>query len=178
MNLIEIILIGFSLSGDAFTVSICKGLKNKRKKYAFIVALYFSLFQTIMPIIGYHLGNAFSNRIININPYISSVLLITIGILILKGDDNSFLSDNISFKEMILLSIATSIDALVIGASFSFLKANIYSSSIIIGIITFCMCFIGFLLGHFFNKKIGYYSNLIAGLILILLGIKILIETL
>ena len=176
MNLFEIILIGFSLAGDAFTVSICKGLKNERKKSAIIVALYFSLFQTIMPIIGYYLGNAFSNRIININPYISTILLIAIGILILKGDDNSFLSNKLNFKEMILLSIATSIDALVIGVSFSFLKVHIFLSAIIIGIITFIMCFIGFLLGHFFNKKIGYYSNLVAGLILIFLGIKIFLS--
>lgn len=176
MNLLEIVLTGISLAGDAFTISICKGLNNPRKKNAIIVALYFGLFQFLMPIIGYYLGNVFSERIINFNPYISTILLIVIGILMIKSDDNLSLSSKLSFKEMILLSIATSIDALVIGISFSFLNVKIISSSIIIGIITFIMCFFGFLLGHIFNKKVGTYSNLVAGSILIILGIKIFVE--
>lgn len=176
MNILEIILTGISLAGDAFTISICKGLNAKRKRHAIKVALYFGFFQFLMPILGYYLGNVFSEKIIHFNPYISTILLVAIGILMIKGDDNFGLSNNLDFKEMFLLSIATSIDALVIGISFSFLKVNILLSSIIIGIITTIMCFIGFLLGHMFNKKVGTYSNLIAGCILILLGIKIFVQ--
>ena len=175
MNILELLLTAFSLGTDAFTISICKGLNTKRKRNAFLVAFYFGLFQTIMPILGYYIGSLFNENIINYSPYISTILLVTIGFLMLKNDDNSGISDSLKFQEMFILSVATSIDAFVIGISFSFLKTNILSSSIIIGIITFIMCLIGFLLGNYFNKKIGKYSNFIAGIILILIGIKILI---
>ena len=175
MSLFELILTSISLGSDAFTISICKGLNSNIKRNALIVALYFGIFQTIMPILGFYLGNVFTERIIKFNPYISTILLVVIGILMLK-EDNSNIDTNLNFKEMILLSIATSIDALVIGISFSFLQVNILFSSIIIGIITFIMCFIGFFIGNYGNKKIGKYSNFIAGIILILLGIKIFIS--
>lgn len=177
MNIFEIILIGLSLSMDAFTVSISKGISSSKEK-GIITAFFFGLFQFIMPLLGYFIGNKFSERIIYYNPYISTILLITIGILIIKEKDNEELRSNLNLKELFLLSIATSIDALVIGISFSFLKVNIISSSIIIGIITFIMCIIGYYFGNLLNKKVGKYSNFISGIILILLGIKIFIENL
>lgn len=177
MNIFELILTGISLGMDAFTISICKGLSNRKIKNGIIVSLYFGIFQFIMPILGYYLGNIFSERIIKYNPYISMILLVTIGILMIKEKNDDELSDSLKFSEMFLLSIATSIDALVIGISFSFLKSNILFSSIVIGIITFIMCFIGFMLGHSFNKKAHQYSNIIGGLTLIIIGIKIFLET-
>ena len=161
---------------DPFTVIICKGLNNPSKKNAFIVALYFGAFQTFMPILGFYLGNILNKRIINFNPYLSTFLLISVGVLMIKNDDSSSFNNTINYKEMIILSIATSIDAFVIGISLSFLKNNIFLSSFIIGIITFSLCAIGFILGYKINKKIGNVSNFIAGLILIILGLKMLFE--
>ena len=180
MTLLELFLTAISLALDAFTVSICKGLKCKdnRFKNALIVSIFFGLFQTIMPIIGNKFGNIFTERIIYFNPYISTILLIIIGILIYKEDSNYDVDYKMKLGELVLLSIATSIDALVIGISFSFLKVNSITSSFIIGIITFILCFIGFYLGNIINDKISNYSNKIAGIILICLGIKIFIQNL
>ncbi len=177
MNNLELFLTGISLAMDAFTISICKGLQTNRKKYGLAIAFFFGLFQFIMPILGFYLGNIFSEKIIEFNPYISMILLITIGILMIKEKNTEDFNYKLKFSELIILSIATSIDALVIGISFSFLKANIIYSSIIIGIITFILCTIGYFLGHLFNKKVGKYSNLIGGITLIIIGIKIFIQT-
>ena len=160
---------------DAFTISICKGLQTPRKKYGFVISFFFGLFQFLMPILGYYLGNIFSEKIIEYNPFISTILLVTIGILMIK-EKNEEIDNKLKFSELIILSVATSIDALVIGISFSFLKVNILSSSIIIGLITFILCFFGYFLGHLFNKKIGKYSNLIGGITLIIIGLKIFIN--
>ena len=176
MNIFEILLIGLSLSMDAFTVSISKGISSSKEK-GIITAFFFGLFQFLMPLLGYFIGNKFSERIIYYNPYISTILLITIGILIIKEKDDEELRSNLNLKELFLLSIATSIDALVIGISFSFLKVNIISSSIIIGIITFIMCIIGYFLGNLFQKKAHQYSGIIGGITLILLGIKLLFSS-
>ena len=161
MTLLEIILTGLSLSMDAFTVSISKGLCNQKKNYhnALIIALFFSIFKFIMPILGFYIGNIFNEKIIYYNPYISMILLIVIGILIYKEDNIEKLDDKIKFSEMIILSIATSIDAFVIGISLSFLKVNILISSLVIGIITFIMCFIGYLLGNKISNKLNKYWN-------------------
>lgn len=178
MTLLEMILTGLSLSMDAFTVSICKGLSSKKKNnyHAIIISLYFSIFQFIMPLLGYYIGNIFNDKIIYYNPYISMILLIIIGSLIYKEDNLDNIEDNISFKEMFFLAIATSIDAFVIGISFSFLKVNIISSCLIIGIITFIMCYIGYFVGNILNHKFNKYSNKIAGIILIIIGIKIFLQ--
>ena len=173
MNIIEIILIGISLSMDAFTISVCKGLINHNYKDGLIITIFFSLFQFIMPIIGYYLGNVINNRIINYHSYFSSILLIIIGILMIK-EDKLNINNKLSFKELILFSIATSIDAFVVGLSFSFNHINILLSSMVIGLITFIICNIGYYLGGLFNKKFHQYSNIIGGIILIILGIKIL----
>ena len=180
MTLLELLLTAVSLALDAFTVSICKGLrcKDNKFKYALIVSLFFGLFQTIMPIIGNTFGNVFTEKIIYYNPYISTFLLITIGILIYREDGNYDVDYKMKISELLLLSIATSIDALVIGISFSFLKVNITVSSLIIGIITFILCFIGFYLGNIISDKISKYSNRLAGIILICLGIKVFIQNL
>lgn len=174
MKIIEIILISISLAMDAFAISICKGLKNIDIKTGIIVSLFFAIFQFTMPIIGYYLGNILSSRIINYQSYFSSILLITIGILMIKEDKINELESHLNYKELILLSIATSIDAFVIGISFSFIKTNILFSSFIIGITTFIICLIGYFLGNLFNKKAHQYANIIGGITLILIGIKLL----
>ena len=174
MKIIEIVLIALSLAMDAFTVSICKGLKNNNIKTGIIISITFSIFQFTMPIIGYYLGNILSNRIINYQTYFSSILLITIGILMIKENNINELDSKLNYGELFILAIATSIDALVIGISFSFIKTNILTSSLIIGIITFTICLVGYFLGGLFNKKYHQYSNYIGGITLIILGIKLL----
>ena len=172
MNIIELFLTSVSLAMDAFAVSICKGLNTKKINVGIKIIMFFSFFQTIMPILGYYIGIAFSEKIINYNPFISSTLLITIGLLMFKENDNPDFNNSICFFELIVLSIATSIDALVVGISFAFNKTNIIFSSSIIGITTFILCSIGFFLGHLFNKKLSLFSNKLGGITLIIIGIK------
>ena len=178
MSILEIILIGLSLSMDAFSISIVTGLKNSDKKNGIITSLFFGLFQFSMPILGFLLGNLLTDRIINYHTYFSIILLLIIGIMMLTEKNNDIGKYHLSFKELVFLSIATSIDALVIGISFSFLKINIVSSSVIIGIITFVVCYIGYFLGHLFNKKAHQYANYIGGITLIFLAFKMLLEKL
>ena len=173
MNIIEIFLIGVSLAMDAFTISICKGIRNNSFKTGITVTSFFAVFQFIMPIIGFYIGNILSNRIINYQSYFSSILLIIIGILMIKEDKIDKIDNKLNYKELIILSIATSIDALVIGISFSFIKNNIFISSTIIGITTFIICNIGYYLGSLLNKKFHQYANIIGGITLILIGIKL-----
>ena len=178
MNIVEIILIGLSLSMDAFSISIITGLKKTLKRVGIITSFSFGLFQFLMPILGYFLGNLLSNKIINYHSYFSAILLITIGILMLNEKSVNENESKLNFKELFLLSIATSIDAFIVGISFSFLEINIFLSSLIIGIITFFICLIGYFLGHLFNKKAHQYANTIGGITLLLLGIKMLLEKL
>ena len=120
------------------------------------------------------MSDILSNRIINYHTYFSSVLLITIGVLMIRNDTINELDNKLNYSELFLLSIATSIDAFVIGISFSFIKTNIFLSSFIIGIITLIITLIGYFLGHLFHKKAHQYSNLLGGITLILIGIKLL----
>ncbi len=181
MTILEILLISISLAIDAFSVSICKGLSMKKMDYkkAIIIALYFGIFQMIMPIIGYLLGNTFESIITSIDHYIIFALLGFIGINMIKDSytkENKIIEDTIAFKNMIVYSLATSIDALAVGITFSFLKTNIMLSSTIIGITAFIFSFIGVKIGNRFGNKHEKKSQLLGGIILILLGIKILIE--
>ena len=177
MKIIEIILIGLSLSMDAFSISIILALKNGRKKIGIIISLSFGLFQFIMPILGFYLGNILNSNIISYNSYLGSFILIVIGILMLteKGTKEN---TKLNLKELFILSLATSIDAFIVGISFSFSNTHIITSSIIIGFITFIICLIGYYLGYIFNKKAHQYASIIGGITLIILGIKNLLETL
>ena len=172
MNIFEIILIGLSLSLDAMTISICYALKSSQIKIGLITTVSFSIFQFIMPIIGFYFGNIISNQIINYHSYLSSIILIVIGILQIKEEKINEVNNQLKFSELFFLSIATSIDALAIGISFSFLETNIFISSIIIGFVTFIMCSLGFYLGKLFNKKAHQYAGVIGGITLIIIGIK------
>ncbi len=176
MKLYEVIIIAISLAMDTFTVSICKGITMKKLSYkdAIIISLYFGLFQSLMPLIGYIFGFSFDN-ISKIDHFVAFVLLFGIGIsMILESTDSEELDNKVDFKTMIPLAIATSIDALAVGITFAFLKVNIIISSILIGIITFSISFIGVLIGNRFGSKYGSIAELIGGILLILMGIRIL----
>lgn len=176
----EILLISIGLSMDAFAVSICKGLAMKRINYKriFIIGFYFGFFQALMPFLGYMFGSSFGDFIIKINHWLAFILLSLIGINMIKETVNPSdnYDDNISFKSMIIISIATSIDAFTVGITFSFLKVNIYFSLIIIGIITFLFSSIGVFIGNKIGVKYEKIAQIIGGVILILMGIKILLE--
>lgn len=183
MDFISLLLIGIGLSMDAFAVSIAKGMSLKSstiKEYAFKLALFFGVFQAGMPIIGYFCGMNFASYIQNIDHWIAFILLGLIGINMLKEameekEDNVCIL-HISYKDIILLAIATSIDALAVGVSFAFLNANIWIAASIIGLTTFVLCIIAVFMGKKLGTIFQKYAELLGGSILLILGIKILIE--
>ncbi|MEE3324898.1 MAG: manganese efflux pump MntP family protein [Methanosphaera sp.] len=181
MDFFEIILIGFGLAMDAFAVSICKGLSMKKIKWknAIIIAIYFGLFQAIMPVIGFFLGSTFSKFIQKMDHWIAFVLLSAIGVNMIKesnDDEGENRNDRADFKTMIVLAIATSIDALAVGITFAFFEVDLWLASLIIGVITFCLSFIGVVIGNKFGDKFQNKAELAGGFILIVIGLKILIE--
>ena len=178
MKLIEIIIIAISLAMDAFAVSISKGLSLKKTSYksAFIIALYFGIFQTLMPIIGY-IFCYYINGVTKIDHFVSLILLSIIGISMIKESyEPKEIDNSTEFKNMLILSIATSIDALAIGITFAFLSVNIIYSVVLIGIITFILSFIGVIIGNKIGNIYGNIAEIIGGIILILMGIKIFLE--
>lgn len=180
MEIIEIILISLGLAMDAFAVSICKGLSMKKMNYnkAIIIALYFGLFQAIMPLIGYILGDTFDHKIRVIDHWVAFFLLSLIGANLLKesfSKDTEKSNDRTDLKTMTILAIATSIDALAIGITFAFLEVNIVLALIMIGIITFIMSFIGVKIGNVFGSMYEKKATFVGGTILIFMGIKILL---
>ena len=179
MNLLEILLISISVSLDAFAVSICKGLSFKKfsLKKAIIIGLYFGIFQAVMPLIGYFLGVTFNNFIDSFDHYLVFGLLLFIGInmIIESFKKCDAKNDSIAFKSMILLALATSIDALAIGVTFAFLKVNL-AYVFLIGLTTFLFSVIGVKIGNVFGNKYENISKLLGGITLILIGLKILLE--
>ncbi len=142
MGLIEIFSIGIGLAMDAFAVAICKGLSMSKfdKEKAFIISLYFGTFQALMPLLGYIVGIKFQKYVIEIDHWIAFILLFFLGGKMIKEafrEDKENKSDKIDYKTMLILSIATSIDALAVGITFAFFKIKIVKSVFIIGIITF-----------------------------------------
>lgn len=180
MSLVEVFLIGVGVSMDAFAVSICKGLSLKKLtiKQSIIIALYFSIFQALMPLIGFFLGTAFESFITDIDHWLAFILLGLIGINMLREafSQQEEINDKLDFKTMLLLSVATSIDALAIGITFAFLQTNIWINILIIGITTLIISFIGVNMGHKFGAKHQKGAEILGGFILILMGIKILLE--
>ena len=182
MGIIEILLISISLAMDAFAVSICKGLSMKEInwKKAIIIALYFGLFQAIMPGIGYFLGSTFQDLVTSIDHWIAFVLLAIIGINMIKEafskEDNTKCNDNVDFKTMVVLAIATSIDALAVGITFAFLNVNLPLTIILIGVITFMLSMIGVKIGNKYGNKYEKKAQIAGGIVLILIGAKILLE--
>lgn len=179
MSIIEIILIGIALSMDACAISVCMGLGNKNKSN--IEGIYLcssmAIFQGIMPLIGYYLGHFFDDKIEKFSPYISLALLSLIGISMIKDAFNKEeIIIKIKIKEILLVSLLTSIDALIVGITFSLFKTNIYLSILIISTITFILTIIANRIGSFFGKRYSKTPKIIGGLILIILGIITFLE--
>ena len=183
MGLIELFLIAVGLSMDAFAVSVCKGLAMPKCtfKKAAIVGLWFGGFQALMPAIGYVLGAQFQEAIASIDHWIAFVLLALIGGNMIHealDNDEEEADASLDVKTMFLLAVATSIDALVIGITFAFLKVNIIPAVCFIGIVTFIISFAGVKIGNVFGARYKNKAEIVGGVILILLGLKILLENL
>lgn len=181
MSFLEIILIAIGVSMDAFAVSICKGLacRDKRLKTAFACGTWFGAFQVIMPVIGFYLGRLFAGLIEKYDHWIAFALLLILGINMIKeafSKDEEQASDDTSFLKMLILAIATSIDALMVGVTFAVLNVNIWLCVLIIGLTTFAFSFVGVIIGRKVGEKHKNKAVLAGGIILVLLGIKILIE--
>lgn len=181
MGFIELIILSIGLAMDAFAVAICKGLSMSKMnwKKASIIGLYFGGFQALMPLVGYLLGINFQEKITSIDHWIAFLLLGIIGINMIKeaiSKDSEKQNDSIKFKDMLILAVATSIDALAVGITFAFLKVNILLAISLIGIITFIISVFGVKIGNLFGDKYEKKAEFAGGIILILLGIKILLE--
>ncbi len=184
MSIVEIIFISISLAMDAFAVSISNGmlLEKIKAKYAIKFGIFFGFFQFIMPIIGYYLTNLLGKQILNFDHWIAFILLNIIGFKMIietfKQEENNISDDKniLSIKNLIVLAIATSIDALAVGVSFSVIKVNIFMPSLIIGIVAFIFSFVGVLIGKKISSLFSKNAERIGGLILIIIGFKILIE--
>lgn len=183
MTFFELLLIAIGLSMDAFSVSICKGLTTKRFSWrmAIIYAFWFGGFQVIMPIIGYYLGAQFEDFIDSYAHWIAFGLLFLVGANMIreaiwgKKEDGEN-SGALDFKTMFLLAIATSIDALAVGVSFACIQVTLWSSVLVIGLTTFLFSVLGVKIGNVFGSKYEKSAGVIGGIILILIGLKILLE--
>ena len=182
---IELLLIGVGLSMDAFAVSVCKGLAMRKvnKKQAFIIGLFFGGFQALMPFIGWALGTQFESYITSIDHWIAFILLALIGgkmvIEATKTEEEQEIKQMdppLDMKEMLLLAIATSIDALAVGITFAFLQYPIVEAMLIIGLTTFVLSIIGVYVGNAFGSRYQKRAEMAGGIILILIGLKILLE--
>lgn len=180
MSIIELFIIAVGLSMDAFAVSVCKGLSVSRvkKSHLFITGLYFGGFQALMPLLGYLLGINFRHMITSVDHWIAFVLLVLIGINMIREarEESEQLDASFSVKAMLPLAIATSIDALAIGITFAFLHVDIIPAVSVIGITTFLLSIVGIKIGNIFGTKYKSYAEIAGGIVLILLGLKILLE--
>lgn len=180
MSFVELFLIAVGLSMDAFAVSVCKGLSVKKlsPKHALLAGVYFGGFQFLMPVIGYLLGFRFEHFITNIDHWIAFVLLAFIGGNMIKESfgKSEELNDDFSFKTMLLMAVATSIDALAVGITFAFLNVSIIPAAGLIGVTTFIIAAVGIYIGNVFGAKYKSKAELAGGIILVLIGLKILLE--
>ena len=184
MGLIELVLIGVSLAMDAFAVSIGKGLTvNKiQPKHALCVGLWFGGFQGFMPVIGYFVGTYFAALVSSVDHWIAFGLLVIIGANMIrealqnKDDDEGESSSDFRPKTMLLLAVATSIDALAVGVSFAMVDVNIALAAIIIGVVTACLSAIGLFIGNKFGNALKSKAAVFGGIVLIGIGVKVLVE--
>ena len=181
MGLWELFILAVGLSMDAFAVAICKGLaiRKLRLRQALVVGLWFGAFQALMPTIGYLLGSAFAGLVTSVDHWIAFVLLAIIGANMIRegirGDEESC-NPSLSFKVMLMLAIATSIDALAVGVTFAFLKVNIVAAVLFIGCVTFTISAVGVKIGNVFGARYKSKAEVFGGVVLILIGLKILLE--
>lgn len=180
MSIWEIIVIGIGLSMDAFAVSVCKGLSVRKikPKHSLIAGAYFGGFQALMPVIGWLLGKQFESLIKSFDHWIAFVLLALIGANMIREafSDDEKQSDSFSPKTMLPLAVATSIDALAVGVTFAFLNVSIVPAALCIGVTTFVLSAAGIRAGSVFGARFQSKAEIAGGIVLILMGVKILIE--
>lgn len=185
MGIVELLLTAIALSMDAFAVSVCKGLGMRRMRYdqALVIGLYFGVFQALMPLLGWLLGTSFSKYIQAFDHWIAFVLLAFIGGKMLwdafheKDAEAAEKADaKLDHKELFMLAIATSIDALAVGIAFACLDVAIWSSISIIGCVTLVLSFLGVWIGNRFGNRFEKKAEIAGGIVLILIGIKILAD--
>lgn len=187
MGIVELFMIGAGLSMDAFAVAICKGLGMNRInwRYTVVIALFFGGFQALMPLVGWALGTQFADLITPVDHWIAFALLAVIGGKMLyealRGDDDeaadaSAEGERLDVKELVMLAVATSIDALAVGITFAFLGVNIVEACVLIGVTTFVLSFIGVAVGNQFGARFEKPATIVGGIVLILIGAKILLE--
>lgn len=185
MSIIELLLIGIGLSMDAFAVAICKGLAMRciNYRHTLIIALSFGGFQALMPYIGWLLGSRFARYITRYDHWIAFLLLLFIGGKMIwdtlhegNGDDIDFAGERLDIKELLLMAVATSIDALAMGITFAFLSVKIGVACGIIGAVTFLISALGVFIGNRFGAKYKNKASMTGGVILILIGFKVLLE--
>ena len=185
MDLLTILVLGIGLSMDAFAVSICKGvgMEKVNKKQAFVIGLYFGGFQALMPLIGWFLGIRFQQYITSIDHWIAFVLLVFIGgkmiVEAVRDPDVEEIGKKdppLDHKEMFLLAVPTSIDALAVGITFAFLDTPIIEAITIIGLTTFFLSILGVVVGNFFGTRYKKKAEIVGGIILVAIGVKILLE--
>lgn len=182
----ELLLIGIGLAMDAFAVSVCKGLAMKKAsaKKAAVIGLFFGGFQALMPFIGWLLGTRFERYIVSFDHWIAFVLLGFIGGKMIyeavKPEDEEAVGEKsdepLDIKELLVLAVATSIDALAVGITFAFLDYPIAEAVLVIGVTTFAISFAGVYIGNLFGAKYKNKAELAGGIILVLIGVKILLE--
>ncbi len=181
MSLIELFLIAVGLAMDAFAVSICKGLALTKIRWrdTVIIGLWFGGFQAFMPVIGFFFGVGFQEKIVSIDHWIAFLLLGFIGINMIRealSKDADQVNGDLGLKTMFLLAVATSIDALAVGVTFAFLQTRILPAVITIGVVTFFISVLGVRIGAVFGTRYKAKAEIFGGIILILLGCKILLE--
>lgn len=183
MSLAVLLITALSLAMDAFAVAICKGLAMQKFKLgdAVTVAAYFGIFQAIMPFMGFLLASTFADKIRKYDHWVAFVLLALIGLNMVKESfekDDKPTSAAVSFRAMLPLSVATSIDAMAVGVAFAMIEptVTVVPACLIIGIITFVISFCGVKIGTVFGTKFKHWAELCGGIILIILGISILLE--
>lgn len=184
MGITELVLLSVGLAMDAFSVSVCKGLSMKKLnlRYGFIIALFFGVFQAGMPLIGYFLGSRFAGFISSFSHWVAFALLGIIGAKMifeaLHDEDETNKNGEFSLKigELFVLAVATSIDALAVGIVFAAAKAHLVLSVTMIGAITFVLSFVGVVIGNKFGSRYEKKAEIAGGLILVLIGIKLLLD--
>lgn len=180
MSFPELLMIALGLSMDAFAVSVCKGLSvgKVKAKHVLLAGLYFGGFQFLMPVIGYLLGVRFQTVIESIDHWIAFFLLAVIGANMIReafGEEEKVDAD-FGFKSMLLLAVATSIDALAVGVTFAFLQVRLLPAAALIGVTTFLLSSAGIVIGSIFGNRFKRAAEITGGVILVLIGLKILLE--
>ena len=186
MGFVELFVMGVGLSMDAFAVAVCKGLGMKMVnwRHAFVIALMFGGFQGLMPLIGWALGSQLTSLIEPVDHWIAFILLVFIGGKMLwdafRGDDGcetcGCAEEKLDMRELLMMAVATSIDALAVGVTFAFLGVNVMAAVVVIGVTTFALSFVGVVVGNRFGARFEKPATVAGGVVLVLIGLKILLE--